>query len=83
MAGYFLCGEDMAPGAVGPFDTPMAAAAHWELQRDRGDAAVCAHDNTCIFPEHMMPEKYKIFICTPEEDIDPYAKVSHKSELHS
>lgn len=57
---FYVYGEDLAPGLVGPFDTIEAAFAHIEFQRERGDASVCVHDNARVITEReiLTIEKY-------------------------
>lgn len=62
MAGFYLHGEDLVPGSVGPFETQADALAHLELfWKQRGDAAL---SHPCWVDEIPDPDNN----CTPEED---------------
>ncbi len=62
----WLTGEDLAPGAVGPFHTFAAAAKHLQFQWEREDPACVVHRNAAIVLS--LPEKYRCNVCTPIED---------------
>lgn len=73
---YYLCGEDLAHGAVGPFKSMLAAAKWHEFQAARGDASATVHkDSQFIITGVMIRNnpKYKDYLmncCTPEQDLD-------------
>lgn len=66
---FWVVGEDLAPGAVGPFATYQDAEAHVAFQTARGDAA-CFNGTTFILMS--LPEKYQVNVCTPQQDRDLY-----------
>lgn len=62
----WIIGEDLAPGAVGPFPTFAAAAKHLQHMWDRGDAACVMERNAAIVLR--LPDKYQVNVCSPLED---------------
>jgi hypothetical protein len=67
MTKFYVIGQDMAPGAVGPFDSMDAAQAHIQFQTERGDAA-CFNGTTRVVTEEELGEPYTMNVSTPEQD---------------
>jgi hypothetical protein len=67
---YYLYGEDMAIGAVGPFATPRDAIGHMLLQEARGDAAILEGTTRLITEKSpLLEECFKYgTIATPQQD---------------
>lgn len=67
---YYIHGEDLAPGLVGPFPTRDAAQEHLDFQRRRGDASVCVHGNAVLMTEELAKRTWAWDNnrATPEKD---------------
>lgn len=71
---FYVFGEDLVSGLVGPFQTRESALEHIEFQRARGDAAVCCHDNARVVTTQEIQSDRKLLwafnnnLATPERD---------------
>lgn len=71
---FYVFGEDMVPGLVGPFPTVEEAKAHIEFWRQRGDAAVVTHNNARIVTpldiqsEGTLRWAFENNLSSPEDD---------------
>lgn len=67
---FYVWGEDLAAGLVGPFNSHAEAEEHLRFQEKRGDAAVTYHHNACVISETLAKQTWawKNNLCSPEED---------------
>lgn len=71
---YFIYSEDLCAGITGPFSSVIAAWAHIEFMRHRGDASVLYHENTLEILQRdaallKMRDLGYLNLVSPEEDM--------------